>query len=80
MGKKQRYGYFKQQTSKILLKKTWTWLRKGNRKRETESFRIAGQDNVIRTDYIKAKIDKTQQNSNCRLYDDKDEKKREPAE
>ena len=31
-------------------------------KRETESLIIAAQDNAIRTNHIKARIDKTQQN------------------
>ena len=53
-------------------KKTWTWLRKGNLKRETESLLIAAQDNAIRTNHIKARIDKTQQNSKCRLCGDRD--------
>ena len=47
--------------------KTWSWLRKGNFKRETESLLIVAQDNAIRTNHIKARIDKTQQNSKCRL-------------
>ena len=34
---------------------------------------MAAQDNDIRTNYIKARIDKTQQNSKCRLYDERDE-------
>ena len=53
--------------------KTWTWLRKGNLKRETESLLIASHDNAIRTNHIKARIDKTQQNSKCRLCGDRDE-------
>ena len=53
--------------------KTWTWLRKGNFKRETESLLIAAQDNAIRNNHIKARIDKTQQNSKCRLCGDRDE-------
>ena len=57
----------------ISLNKTWTWLRKGNFKRETESLLRAAQDNAIRTNHIKARIDKTQQNSKCRLCDDRDE-------
>ena len=52
--------------------KTWTWLRKGNFKRETESLLIAAQNNAIRMNHIKARIDKTQQNSKCRLCGDKD--------
>ena len=48
--------------------KTWTWLRKGKLKRETEA-----QNNAIRTNHIKTRIDKTQQNSKCRLCGDRDE-------
>ena len=53
--------------------KTWTGLRRGNLKRETESLIIAAQVNAIRTNYIKAKIDKTQQNSKCRMCGERDE-------
>ena len=68
---KQLYGYFKRQTSEISHLKTWTWLRKGNLTRETKSLRTAAQNNAIRTNYVKEKIDKTQQNSKCRLCGDK---------
>ena len=57
---KQLYGRFKRLINKISLDKTWTWLRKGNFKRETESFLIAAQNNAIRTNQIKARIVKTQ--------------------
>ena len=60
---KQLYGCFKHLINNISHQKTWTWLRKGNLKRETESLLIAAQDNAIRTNHIKARIDKTQQNS-----------------
>ena len=42
-------------------------------KRETEFLLIAAQNNAIRTNHIKARIDKTQQNSKCRLCGDRDE-------
>ena len=51
----------------------WVWLRKGNLKREIESLLIAAQNNVIKTNPIKVRIDKTQQNSRCRLWGDRDE-------
>ena len=70
---KQLYGRFKRLINNISHKKTWTWLRKGNFKRETESLLIAAQNNAIRTNHIKARIDKTQQNSKCRLCGDRDE-------
>ena len=53
--------------------KTWTWLKKRNFKRETESRLIAAQDNAVRTNHIKTSIDKTQQNSKCRQCGDRDE-------
>ena len=70
---KQLYGRFKRLINNISHDKTWTWLRKGNFKRETESLLIAAQDSAIRTNHIKARIDKTQQNSKCRLCGDRDE-------
>ena len=70
---KQLYGRFKRLINNITHQKTWTWLRKGNHERETESLLIAAPDNAIRTNHIKARIDKTQQNSKCRLCSDRDE-------
>ena len=70
---KQLYGRFKRLINNTSHDKTWTWLRKGNFKRETESLLIAAQNNAIRTNYIKARIDKMQQNSKCRLSGDRDE-------
>ena len=55
------------------MKKTWTWLRKINVRRETESLLIAAQNNAISINYAKARIDKTQQNRKCRLRGDRDE-------
>ena len=59
--------------SNISHEKTWTRLRKRNLKRETESLLIAAQNNAIRINHIKARIDKMQQNSNCKLCGDRDE-------
>ena len=70
---KQLTGHFNRLINDISHEKTWTWLRKGNFKRETESLLIAPQNNAIRTNQIKARIDKTQQNSKCRLRGDRDE-------
>ena len=53
--------------------KTRTWQRKGNFKIETESLLMAAQNSAIRTNHIKTRIDKTQQNSKCRLCGDRDE-------
>ena len=72
MREKQLYGYFKRQTDEISLQKTLTWLQLGKFKRETESLLLAAQNNAIKTIYIKAKINYTEQNSKCRLWDDRD--------
>ena len=69
---KQIYGCFNRLIRNILQKKTWMWLRKENL-RETESLQIAAQNNAIRVNHIKARIDKTQQNSKCWLCVNRDE-------
>ena len=73
MGKKQLYGCFKRLINTISHENTWTSLNKGNLNRETESLLIAAHDNAIRTNHINARIEKTQQNSQCRLCGDRDE-------
>ena len=47
--------------------------KKKNLKREIESLLVAAQNNVIKINHMKARIDKTQQNSKCRLCIDRDE-------
>ena len=49
-------------------------LRKENLKRETESFRIeVKKKNALRTNYVKAKIDNTQQNRKFKLCKKREE-------
>ena len=57
---KKLYERFKRLINTISHDKTWTWLRKGNFKGETESLQIAAKDSAIRTNHIKARIYKTQ--------------------
>ena len=59
---KQLHGYFKREIGEISNEKTWSWLRKGNIKREIESLLTAAQNNPLRTNYIKDKIDNSLQN------------------
>ena len=70
---KQLRGRFKRLINNISHDKSWTWIRKGNFKRETESLLMATQNSAMRTNHIKARIDKTQQNSKCRLCSDRDD-------
>ena len=46
---------------------------KGDLKRETDSLLKAAQNNAIRINHIKARINKTQQNSRCIICSDRDE-------
>ena len=48
----------------------WTWLRKVNLNRETESFLTTAQNQTITTNLVKAKIDNTQENSKNRERDE----------
>ena len=48
-------------------------LQNGNLKRETESLIITGQNQSIRTNLVKIKIDKRQKRPLCRLYKEADE-------
>ena len=70
---KQFYGRFQRLRNNISPDKTWTWQRKGNLKGETESLLIAAQNNAVRTNQLKARIDKSQQNSKYKLCGDRDE-------
>ena len=60
---KQLYGHFKRLINNISHDKTLMWLRKGNFKREKEYLIMAAQNNAIRTNHIKARMDKTQRSS-----------------
>ena len=63
-------SYFQRQTKNIAQEMIWTWIRRRNLKRENESLLLAAQNNSIRTNNFKAKIDSTQENGKCRLCGD----------
>ena len=64
---------FLRDTEEIADEKSWNWIRNGHLKRETESLIIAAQDQAIRKNVIKAKIDKTWGDIKCRMCNAKDE-------
>ena len=70
---KQLYGHFKQLVNNISHDKNLDMAKKRNFMRETESLLIAAQNNAVRTNHTKMRIDKTQQNSKCRLCGDRGE-------
>ena len=58
MGEKTTVWTF-QVTNKRIFTKTWKCLRKGNFKRKTEYLLIAVQNNAIRSNNVKIKINNT---------------------
>ena len=57
---KMLHGQFSQQTEEAENQDRWQWLRNGTLKRETESLMFAAQEQAIRNNVIKGKIDKSQ--------------------
>ena len=64
---KPLHGQHMRQTEEICSERTWNWLKQGILKKETEGLILAAQDQALRTNVIKAKIDKSQEISLCRL-------------
>ena len=54
------------QTEENAAKETWQWAKRGSLKRETESLIIAAQDQTLRTNYRRGKIEKTTSVSMCK--------------
>ena len=60
------HGQYLRQTKKVS-DQCWSWLQNGDLKRETESLIVAAQNQSIRTNLVKARIDKSQGDSLCRM-------------
>ena len=54
------------QTKEVRSDQCWAWLQNRDLKRETESLIVAAQNQSIRTNLVKGKIDKSQGDSLCR--------------
>ena len=70
---KKLHGQFFNQIEDVAGEEKWLWRREGSIKRETGSLVMAAQEQAIRTNAIKTKIEKTQAESKCRLCDKVDE-------
>ena len=66
-------GQYLRQTKEIKSEQSWTWLQNGDLKRETESLIVAAQNQTIRTNLVKVKIDKSQKDTLHRLCKKADE-------
>ena len=61
------HGQYPRQTKDIVSKESWKWLKEGSIKRETESLIFAAQEQALRTNQIKAKIDQSPADDKCRM-------------
>ena len=60
---KALHGQYLRQTKEVRSEQSWIWLQNGDLKRETESLIVASQNQSIRTNLVKAKIDKSQKDT-----------------
>ena len=71
---KKMYGqYYREMNEKIDIEKSWSWLCKSDLKPETEALICAAQEQALRTNYIKCKIDGTAESPLCRVCGEKGE-------
>ena len=70
---KALHGQIFRQTREIHDPESWGWLRDGELKKETEGLIMAAQTQLLRTNTIKANIEKTQEDSKCRMCKQKEE-------
>ena len=61
------------QTEEVKSQQSWFWLHNRDLKRETENLIVAAQNQSIRTNLVKAKIDRSQKDTLCRLRKKADE-------
>ena len=67
-------GQFVRDTEPVSDKeKSWGWLRNRDLKKETDGMILAGQEQALRTNYVKFRIDHSSVSPKCRMCGDKDE-------
>ena len=71
---KNLHGAFERKTKEIKDSvESWTWLKKGYLKKETEGMLMAAQDQAIRTRWVQKNIDRMDIIETCRMCGDKEE-------
>ena len=65
--KKPLHGRFLRCTEEVASSNTWEWLRRGELKKETEGLITAAQDQSLRTNVMKARIEKSDVSPMCRM-------------
>ena len=71
--KKVLHCQYLRQTKEVRSDQCWAWLQNGDSKRETESLIVAARNQSIRTNLVKARIDKSQGDFLYRMYRKVDE-------
>ena len=71
--KKSMHGQYIRQTKHLASTETWSWLQRGELKKETEGMLMAAQDQALRTRYIQRAIDGQNISAKCRKCNEKDE-------
>ena len=66
-------GQYFRQTKEVRSEQSWVWPQNRDLKRETESLIVAAQNQSIKTNLVKAKIDKSQKDTLWRLCKKADE-------
>ena len=62
------HGQYLRQTKDVRSDQCLAWLQNGDLKKETESLAGAGENQSIRTNLVKAKIDESQLDSFCEVF------------
>ena len=70
---KALHGQYLRQGKEVRSEQSWVWLQNGDLKRETGSLIVVAQNQSIRTNLVKANIDKSQIDTLCRLCKKVDE-------
>ena len=70
---KALHGQYLRQMIEVRSERSWVWLQNGDLKKETESLIVAAHNQSIRTNLVKAKIDKSQKGTLYRLCKKADE-------
>ena len=70
---KPLHGQYVRSTEEIRDDKSWNWLKRGTLKKETEGTLMAAQDQALRTNAIKSRIDKQDISPMCRLCGEREE-------
>ena len=70
---KELHGQHFRQMKEVGAKESWTWLQRGELKKETEGMIMAAQSQSLKTNAIKARIDKSREDAKCRMCNEKEE-------